>query len=164
MTQHQLAQLNVAKMKAPLESPLMADFVAKLEEINQVADAAPGFIWRLQTEAGDATLLRPLGDEILVNMSVWSDAAALADFVYRSAHATVMRRRREWFTRLADAYMVLWWIPRGHRPTVAEAIERLDELRTRGPSARAFTFRQQFGPGGKPAFVHSLADDRCSVA
>ena len=163
MTQHQLAQLNVARMKAPLESAVLADFVAKLEEINQVADAAPGFLWRLQTEAGDATLLRPLGNEILVNMSIWTDAAALADFVYRSAHATVMRRRREWFARLADAYMVLWWIPRGHRPTVAEAIERLDELRASGPTARAFTFRQQFGPAGKPAFVHSGADDRCTV-
>jgi hypothetical protein len=163
MAPQQLAQLNIARMKAPLESAVMADFVAKLEEINRVADTAPGFIWRLQTEAGDATLLRPLGTEILVNMSVWSDAAALADFVYRSAHAAVMRRRREWFTRLADAYMVLWWVPQGHRPSVAEAIERLDELRARGPSARAFTFREQFGPGGQAARMPCAGEDRCTV-
>jgi hypothetical protein len=163
MTQHHLAQLNIAKMRVPLESALMADFVVKLEEINRIADAAPGFIWRLQTDAGDATLLRPMGAEILVNMSVWSDAAALADFVYRSAHASVMRRRREWFRRLAEGYMVLWWIPRKHRPTVAEAIERLDELRARGPSIRAFTFRQQYGPTGQPARVRPSADDRCSA-
>ena len=146
MSTFQLAQLNIAVMQAPLESPSMADFVANLDRINALAEAAPGFVWRLQTEAGDATALRPLGDNVLVNMSVWQDVDSLNRYVYKSAHVEVMRRRKEWFERMAQAYLVLWWVPGGHRPTIEEAKQRLDLLRELGPTPRAFTFRTAFAP------------------
>jgi len=141
MSRHQLAQFNLATMKEPLEAPSMADFVANLDRINALAESSPGFVWRLQTEAGNATALRPLGENRLVNISVWRDVAALEHYVYRSAHVEVMRRRKEWFERLSEVYLVLWWVPRGHRPGVAEAIERLEHLRRHGPTAHAFGFR-----------------------
>jgi Domain of unknown function (DUF3291) len=148
-----LAQLNVAVMREPLDSPVMADFVANLDRINELAEGSPGFVWRLQTEEGDATGLRPLGDLMLVNMSVWRDAESLSDYVYRSAHVEIMRRRREWFERMKEAFAVLWWVPRGHRPDIAEAIDRLELLRAEGPTAGAFTFRTAFSPpdAGEPS-------------
>jgi len=146
----QLAQLNIAVLKAPLESPAMADFVANLDRINALAEAAPGFVWRLQTEEGDATALRPLGDNVLVNMSVWQDVGSLNRYVYKSAHVEVMRRRKEWFERMAEAYLVLWWVARGHRPTMDEASARLALLRAHGPGPRAFDFRTAFPPPDAP--------------
>ena len=152
MSTCELAQLNIGIIRGPMDSPLMAQFVANLERINQLAEGAPGFLWRLKTEAGDATAIRPFADErMLVNMSVWRDAEQLRRFVYQSAHLEIMRRRREWFERMAEAYLVLWWVPRGHRPTVAEAIERLGALRRHGPHARAFNFRALFPPPDAPA-------------
>jgi len=144
MSRYELAQLNIAIMKEPLESPGMADFVANLDRINALAEASDGFVWRLQTEEGDATALRPMGENTLVNMSVWRDVASLNGFVYRSGHIEVMRRRKEWFERMSDAYFVLWWIPRGHRPSMDEASAKLALLRTKGPTPEAFTFRQAF--------------------
>jgi hypothetical protein len=146
MAAYELAQLNVALMKAPLDAPEMADFVASLDRINALADGSPGFVWRLQTEEGDATELRSelLGDNVLVNMSVWSGIEALHAYVYRSGHVEVMRRRREWFERMREAYVVLWWVPRGHRPSIAEAAQRLQYLREHGPTREAFTFRDAF--------------------
>ncbi|MGD8348447.1 MAG: DUF3291 domain-containing protein [Gammaproteobacteria bacterium] len=146
MVEHQLAQLNIARMKFPLEAPGMADFVARLDEINALADAAPGFVWRLQTEDGDATGIDDFGADILVNMSVWRDIESLREFAFRSAHRQVLTRRGEWFDSMSEAYAVLWWIPAGHIPTLEEARERLDSLRRDGPGPRAFTFRQSFGP------------------
>ena len=146
MSQYELAQLNIASMKEPLESPGMADFVANLERINALAESSRGFVWRLKTDEGDATALRPLGDSTLVNMSVWENVAALNDYVYKSAHVEIMRRRKEWFERMREASIVLWWVPRGHRPSVAQAIERLELLRAQGPTADAFTFRKAFPP------------------
>jgi Domain of unknown function (DUF3291) len=146
MSQYELAELNIAVMKEPLDSPRMADFVANLERINALAESSPGFVWRLQTQEGDATALRPLGDSTLVNLSVWQDAAALNHYVYKTAHVEIMRRRKEWFERMSEAYMVLWWVPSGHRPSVMQAIERLQLLRAQGPSADAFTFRHAFPP------------------
>jgi hypothetical protein len=144
MSTHELAQLNVAVMKESYESPLMADFVANLDRINALADAAPGFVWRLQTEEGDATALRPMGENVLVNISVWQDVESLNKFVYGSAHVEIMRRRKEWFERMSEAYVVLWWVQTGHRPTESEAVAKLDLLRTHGPTKDAFTFRQSF--------------------
>ncbi len=140
----QLAQLNVAHLLEPLDSPRLADFVANLERINQLAEQSPGFVWRLQDEAGDATALRPFADDVIVNMSVWQDIAALHTFAFRSAHADILRRRREWFARMADAYAVLWWVPANHRPGMEEAAERLASLRAHGPTEFAFTFRDAF--------------------
>jgi len=133
MSRFELAQLNIAKMKAPLDSPLLADFVANLDRINAVADSAAGFVWRLQTTEGHATSLRPLGDDTLVNMSVWQDIASLRNYVYRTAHVEVMRRRKEWFDHMSEAFVVLWWVPGGHRPTVQEATSKLELLRKIGP-------------------------------
>lgn len=141
-----LAQLNIAVMKEPLESPLMADFVASLDRINALAESAPGFVWRLQTEDGDATALRPLGEDTLVNMSIWRDLASLSDFVYKSAHVEIMRRRREWFERMPQAFTVLWWVREGYRPTLLEAKAKLEWLRQHGASLAAFDFRQAFPP------------------
>ena len=150
MSHYQLAQLNIAKMKAPLDSPLMADFVANLDRINALAESSAGFVWRLQTEEGDATAVRPMGDDVIVNLSVWRDLASLKDFVFNTSHVEIMRRRREWFERMATAYMVLWWVPRGHIPTVREAVERLQQLEALGASPAAFTFRSAFDPPSAP--------------
>lgn len=150
MSGYQLAQLNVAVMREPLESPVMADFVANLDRVNALAENSAGFIWRLQTEDGDATAMRPMGEDTLVNMSVWSDVESLSKYVYGSMHVDVMRRRKEWFERMREAFVVLWWVPRGHRPTIAEAIARLELLRSKGPTAEAFTFRKAFPPPDAP--------------
>jgi hypothetical protein len=144
MTACELAQLNIAVMKEPLESPRMADFVANLDRINALAENSPGFVWRLQTEEGDATAVRPLGDDTLVNLSIWRDVESLNRYVYGSAHVEIMRRRREWFERMREAYVVLWWVPKGHRPGVSEAIAKLELLRAQGPTQDAFTFRHAF--------------------
>ena len=163
MSSHQLAQLNIGIIKGAMDSPVMADFAANLERINALAERTPGFVWRLQTEAGDATGIRPFDDEnMLVNMSVWRDVEALNRYVYHSAHVELMRRRREWFERMDQAFLVLWWVPNGHRPSVAEAIERLEMLRAHGPTARAFTFRQAFPPpDAKPEQPQIRFGDEC---
>lgn len=140
-----LAQLNVALGQAVIDSPEMAEFVAHLERVNALADAAPGFVWRLQDESGDATAIRAYDDErMIVNLSVWESVEALWSFVYDGDHLAVMRRRREWFQRLPTAYVVLWWVPDGRIPTVEEAIGRLDQLEANGPTPQAFTFKQRF--------------------
>ena len=146
MAEFELAQLNVALMKEPIDSPVMADFVANLERINTLAENSPGFIWRLQTDDGDATGLRPFGDDVLINISVWQDVAALSAYVYGSGHVDIMRRRKEWFDKMREAHLVLWWVTRGHRPTEAEAIARLEQLRAQGPTGDAFTLRDNFSP------------------
>jgi heme-degrading monooxygenase HmoA len=149
MAAHHLAQVNVATVRAPLDSPELAGFVAQLEPINALADHSPGFVWRLQTEDGDATAIRPFQDErIMVNLSVWESLEALRAFVYASRHLDVMRRRREWFHRM-DLYLALWWVPAGTIPTVAQAKDRLQLLAGNGPSPDAFTFRVPFpAPAG----------------
>lgn len=163
MLLHHLAQVNIARLVAPLDSPRLAGFVSRLEEINALADVATGFVWRLQTPEGDATALRPYDDDrILVNMSVWESLEALQQYVYRTPHAEVMRQRREWFEKMAEAFMALWWIPAGHRPTVAEARERLEHLRAHGPTPRAFTFREPFPSAiGPSAQLPSPLPDQC---
>lgn len=144
MSAYQLAQLNIATMKEPLEAPGMADFVANLDRINALAEASPGYVWRLQDEAGDVTAIRPFGAEVLVNLSVWRDVQSLSDYVYKSAHTEMLKRRREWFDKVGEAHMVLWWVPVGHLPGVEEAAERLALLREQGASEQAFSFRQPF--------------------
>jgi hypothetical protein len=144
MSQYQLAQLNIATLLEPLDSPRLADFVANLDRINALAEQSPGFVWRLQDDAGDATAIRPFGDNIVVNMSVWEDIESLHAYAFRSAHVEVLRRRREWFENMSEAYAVLWWVPRDHRPTTGEAAGRLASLREHGPTANAFTFRKSF--------------------
>jgi len=145
---YHLAQLNIGRLVAPVDSPLVADFMALLDPVNALADAAPGFVWRLQTEEGNATSLHIYGDDTLnVNMSVWESKEALWDFVYASDHLAVMRRRREWFKRI-EQFMCLWWVPAGHLPDIPEAEERLDQLRADGPGPASFTFKQDFPAPG----------------
>ncbi len=142
-----LAQVNVARMNAPLDSAEMADFVARIAEINALADASPGFVWRLATDQGDATYLRPYDDDrILFNLSVWHAVDDLRAYVYGSAHAEVMRRRHRWFSKFEGAYLALWWVPAGHVPSIDEAKARLAQLDREGPSPAAFTFKQLFPP------------------
>ena len=147
-----LAQANLTRMLAPLDTPQMADFVAALDPVNELADAAPGFVWRLQDESGNATALRPFDDDtLIVNMSVWESAEALSEFTYRGGHREVMLRRREWFAPMDEAHLVLWWIPAGHIPDLAEGKDRLELLRRVGPSPAAFTFRSMYPFGGTEA-------------
>jgi hypothetical protein len=139
--------LNVGRLVAPLEAPAIADFVANLEPINALAEARPGFVWRLQTEDGNATAIKVSEDErFIINLSVWESLEALSDFVYRSDHMAFLRRRREWFERPVEAIVVLWWVPAGTVPTIADALARLEHLRAHGPTPHAFTFRQPFDP------------------
>jgi hypothetical protein len=150
----QLAQVNFSRLLAPLDSPTLAGFVAALDPVNAAADRAAGFIWRLQTEDGNATAIRAFewdaGDSvgIIVNMSVWSSVEHLAAFVFGDLHREVMRRRRQWFEHLREASMTCWWVPAGHRPSTAEAQERILWLRAHGPTPRAFTLRTSFPAPG----------------
>jgi hypothetical protein len=154
-----LAQLNVGRLLAPLDSRQLAGFVVMLDPINALADGSPGFVWRLQTEDGDATAIRPFDDDrILVNMSVWESIEALGEFVFASRHLDLLRHRREWFEKLAEAYLALWWMPAGSIPTISDARNRLDCLRAHGPTPYAFTFREPFPPPDASRSV--AADDR----
>ena len=141
---YHLAQLNIGEMIAPMDSPLVADFVNNLDRINALADEAPGFIWRLQSEGGNAMEYRIFDENTLVNMSVWEDRDSLFAYVYQSAHVEFIRRRKEWFHHMKELFMVLWWIPEGHIPTIEEARDRLMHLREQGPTPHAFTFKKFF--------------------
>jgi hypothetical protein len=162
MSKFQLAQLNIAKAKEPLESPSMADFVTNLDRINALAEQSPGFVWRLKDESGDATAIRHFGDDIIVNMSVWTDVASLSSYAFKSAHVYIMRRRNEWFERMTEAYAALWWVPEGHQPSLDEAKARLDHLRQFGPSQYAFTFKEAFPAPDSPHTVRAVTSgDTC---
>jgi hypothetical protein len=156
-----LAQLNVGRIVAPTDSPVLADFMAQLDEINALAERSPGFVWPLQGDNGNATEILTTPDPyFLINMSVWRSIETLFDFVYRSAHTHIMARRREWFEKPVEAYQVLWWVPAGHRPSTVEALERFAHLRAHGPSAHAFTFRRQhYPPSEAPAAPGDLHPD-----
>jgi len=126
----------------------MAEFMKWLDPINAIADRTPGFVWRLQTDDGNATSLRPFDDDdmMLINMSVWESVDALRDFIYNSQHRDVFARRSEWFERISEAYVALWWIPAGELPTIADAKQRLEHLRANGPTPYAFTLKTAFAP------------------
>jgi hypothetical protein len=151
----QLAQINVARLVAPEGDARVQPFFDALDAVNALADVAPGFVWRLQTEDGNATALQPTPDPLLIlNMSVWSDAQALFDFVYRSGHTPVMGQRRNFFSRFEGAYQALWWVPAGERPTISDGLSRLWMLDRYGPSSHAFTFKARFpkpGEAGTPS-------------
>lgn len=142
-----LAQANLAQMRAPLDHPSMSGFVGQLEAVNAAADAAPGFVWRLQTNEGDATSIRAFDDDaLLLNASVWTTVDALRHYVYQGAHLGPFRDRKQWFLPLDRPPLVLWWVPAGHLPTVEECVERLDRIRDHGPGPTAFTFKRRFPP------------------
>lgn len=142
-----IVQANIAQMRAPLDDPMMAGFNERLEPLNALADESPGFVWRLQTEEGDATEIDVFGDElVLFNMSVWESIDALESYVYKSNHVNAMQKRAEWFERPAKSPFVLWWIEAGEIPTIEEGKARLEKLWSDGPTADAFTFRHRFDP------------------
>jgi hypothetical protein len=158
---YHLAQLNIGRMKAPPEDPMIAGFMARLDDVNALADAAPGFVWRLQTNDGNATAIRPYPEDalLLVNMSVWKSPEDLRNFVYRSDHVNVMRQRRSWFEKFDGMYYVLWWVPAGHIPTIEEAKARLAHLQTHGETAHAFSFARLFpAPGETGDAVRDFSD------
>jgi hypothetical protein len=150
-----LAQVNIGRLRAPLDSPQLASFMAALDPVNAVADVAPGFVWRLQTEDGNATAVRAFEWDqagsagVIMNMSVWDSVEALAAFVYSEQHRQVLRRRREWFEQMEEAFLALWWVPLGHIPTTGEAEDRIRHLRAHGPTPHAFTLRMHFPPPGE---------------
>ena len=145
MPNFHLAQINIARLLAPIDDPLIADFVAQLVPINALADSSPGFVWRLQTESGNATSIRIYEDEMIaLNMSVWESVESLREYAYKSAHANVMRDRKKWFEKFDGPYMTMWWIPAGHIPSPEEGKERLEHLRIHGETGHAFSFRHIF--------------------
>ena len=142
-----LAQINIGRMRAPLDDPAMAGFMTRLDDINALAERSPGFVWRLQGEEGNNTYLRPYEDErIIVNMSVWETVEYLRAFTYNTAHAELLKQRREWFEAFERAFLALWWIPAGHVPTIDEAKARLAWIEQNGPTPFAFTFKTVFEP------------------
>ena len=150
------------RLRAGLDTPELAAFVAALAPVNAIADGAPGFVWRLQTAAGDSTALRIFDDDtLLVNMSTWRSLEALTDYVYRSAHKEIVRRRREFAIPIVEATVALWWVPRGHQPTIAEAEERLRNLRAHGPTPFAFGVRTPFPPPDASVIPTPRDDDAC---
>lgn len=148
----------MGRLRAPIDHPDIAEFKAALDTVNAMAEATPGFVWRLQDEAGNATGIEvdPDDDLVIPNMSVWESIEALSGFVYRSDHTAFLRRRREWFQRYGSTFMALWWVPAGHRPTLAEAHDRLDRLERDGPTPDAFTFRRPFPPPARTGGLSAI--------
>lgn len=147
MTRYHLAQANVGELVAPLDSAELAEFVAELPKINGLADGSPGFVWRMVHEGSeDATPLRPDADNelLIINCSIWESVESLREFTFHTDHLRVLSRRREWFRRMKGTYLALWWVPVGHRPTPAEAMERIGRVREHGPGPLAFTFRDLY--------------------
>lgn len=157
---YELAQVNIARLAAPIDSPALAEFVDALDPVNAVADAAPGFVWRLQTDSGNATSVvafewdAATSAGVIVNMSVWTNVEALAAFVGGHEHRRVVARRRQWFEPMREAWLACWWVPSGQRPTTADAEERIRHLRAHGPTPYAFTLRHHFDPPGAGAGAH----------
>jgi hypothetical protein len=158
-----LAQINIGRLVAPAGHPEVEGFFAELDRINAIADTTPGFIWRLQSDGGNATSLQPTPDpRLIINLSVWSDADALFAFVYRSSHTPVMAKRRQWFERFDGAYQALWWVEAGKLPTIEDALSRLWMLDRFDSSPHAFTFKTRFpAPGLSGPPVDHQPDPWC---
>ena len=147
MASYNIAQVNIGRIRAELDDPIMAGFVNRLDEINALADASPGFVWRLVIDDNNATYLRPYDDpRLLLNMSVWESVEHLRHFVFQTSHKELLRLRHNWFEKISQVYTTLWWVPAGHIPSVDEAKRRLDHLEAHGPTQFAFTFQSVFQP------------------
>lgn len=145
MSDWHLAQINIGRMLGLRGDPKVQGFFDALDEINALADRSPGFVWRLIGDGPDATDLQPTADPyLLINMSVWTDADSLFDYVYRSAHTRVMAQRRQWLERFDSSYHCLWWIPAGSTPSTNDGFAKLWHLDRFGPSPQAFTFKSRF--------------------
>ncbi|MES2258736.1 MAG: DUF3291 domain-containing protein [Pseudomonadota bacterium] len=144
---YHLAQVNIGRIRAPLTDPLMHGFVSQLDHINRLAETSPGFVWRLQTDEGDATAIQLYDDPlVIVNLSVWESVDALKQYVYAGDHVAVLRERKSWFEKFDGPMLALWWIPAGHLPTPQEARHALDHLALAGPTQQVFTFSKPFPP------------------
>ena len=155
--EYHLAQVNIAKMHADIDDPIMSGFAQRLNEINALADGSKGFVWRFQTETGDATYLRPFDDKrILFNMSVWETVEDLKNYVYTSKHLELLKSKANWFTKLGEAHLALWWIQKGHDPSVEEALEKLRFITDKGPTPDAFTFAQPYPSPTTRSIAHCL--------
>jgi hypothetical protein len=143
-----IAEINVGRLLYPVDDPRVAEFIDNLDAINALAEASPGFVWRLKDEgSNNATSISAYEDPtILVNMSVWQTPEALHEYVYKTMHRRFLQRRKEWFQLFGAQYVALWWVAEGHTPTVNEGQRRLAHLQTFGPTAHAFTFRALFPP------------------
>jgi len=163
VSRHHLAQINVGRLVAPEGDPQVQEFFDNLERINALADASPGFVWRLQSEAGNATDIKPTADPLFIaNMSVWETAETLFAYVYKSAHTSVLAKRRDWFERPETAFQALWWVERGHTPSIEEGLSKLWHLDRFGATPHAFTFKSRFAePGVEQAPVDMQPDPWC---
>jgi uncharacterized protein DUF3291 len=164
---YHLAQANIGRFRAPIESAVMEGFRTQLDPINALADQSPGFVWRLQTEDGNATAIRPYASDDLmaINMSVWESLETLQQFVYKTSHVETLRARKQWFEQLEGPILVLWWVRAGHIPTVSDAQERLAHLKEHGPTPHAFTFRTPFAaPNDAPGEIDGLDAELCEWA
>ncbi len=145
MTDYHIAQINIAKAKAEMDSEIMTGFVERLDEINQLADQSAGFVWRLQTDDGDSTAIRVFDDsQLIINMSVWESIDSLKDYVYKTAHVELIRDRQAWFNKMLESQIALWWIPAGHIPSIEEGKQKLDELEKKGSNESIFTFAKPY--------------------
>jgi len=145
---YHVAQYNGARMRAPLDDPVMPGFVSRLDELNHLGDRSPGFVWRLHTEDGTSTSIRPYPDDplVVINMTVWESIEALHEFTYRSDHGPMYAARHTWFEPMDGHTLVLWWVLAGYLPDPSQGKIRLELLRRRGPSPEAFTMKQRFPP------------------
>jgi Domain of unknown function (DUF3291) len=144
-TSCQLAQINIGRLLAPIDDPKIAGFVAQLDAINSLAESSPGFVWRLQSEKGNATDIVFNDDPLVImNMSVWQSIEALKEFTYGFRHMGVFRSRAAWFEKPELPHYCLWWVPEGHRPTVAEGRARLEHYQKHGATSESFWFSQPF--------------------
>jgi hypothetical protein len=146
-TVHHLAQINVARARAPLDSPVMKEFMDAIDAMNALGEQSPGFVWRLKSDSGNATDIRAYDDpRMIVNVTVWTSLERLRDYAFKSHHGDYFRRRREWFEEMETPSLALWWIPAGTVPDEVEGKRRLELLEKNGPTADAFTFRDRFPP------------------
>jgi heme-degrading monooxygenase HmoA len=138
-----LAQLNIGRVRFPIDSPEMASFVEQLADVNAAAEAADGFIWRLRDDGPGSTSFRMFGDDrTMVNMSVWRDLESLRAFVIGQAqHRTALQDRHRWFERASEPMTVCWYVQEGHEPTLQEAESMLVRLREEGEQDGLFPFR-----------------------
>ncbi len=147
----QLAQINIGRILAPMGSAVMKEFEDNLDHINALAEKSPGFVWRLKDENNNATSIKAFDDNyILINMSVWESVDALFNFVYRSQHTDFLKRRPEWFSRLEEMHMALWYIEKSAYPDIPQAVDRLEHIRAHGETPYAFSFRKRFSPQDLP--------------
>lgn len=159
MADHHIAQLNISRLLASLDTPEMKEFVDFLEPVNKFAEESPGFVWRMKGENGEASslLASPFDDPMIVtNLTVWADIPSLQAFVYKSVHRYFLQNRRQWFARVATNQFVMWWVSPGVIPTLTDAKDRLQRLEAEGPSPEAFTLQQAFDARGKPIEVPRL--------